>query len=675
VYALGCVTFEMLTGRTLFSGETPDEVITKHLIEDPDFGAGWPPAGAPVGLAAVVARAVSRKPDDRYPTAGGYASALDGLMRERPAAAAVLPRPSPQADPPPVPFAAPAKEKIEPPPKAAVAAPGSIPPPKSVISPTPVQTPPQPVTEVQQLAPNVGVGKPGTPSPSVPAPTAPSQRRNRWVWIGGAIALLLLGCFGAVVLLPLIRPTPTAVPPTEAPTTATLTTAPTTVAPTAAAATAFPTAAAATQAPAATATSGTTTALKDPKDVALAAAGGKQLGGTLDILAVWAGSEQDSFLAVVKPFEDATGVKVDFESTRDLAAVLTTRVNGGNPPDIAAAPSASLAASWAAEGKLIDLTPIVDMAQLKSDYAQSWIDLGTVNGKLVKVFAWSGLKGLIWYDPNVYKGPNPPKTWDELQAWTETQADAGTTPWCIGLESGAASGWPATDWIEDIVLRQAGVDVYDKWYQGTQTWSSPEIKQAWQTFGSVATDPKMVNGGPNSVLTLNFGNGGDGLFKTPPACYLHHQASFITSFFESNTPGLKAGVDYNFFGFPDINPQFSGTYEVVGDSFAMYKDTPQARAFIKYMTSPEAQAIWVARGGKLGANKRVPLDAYPDALSKKAGAIIASAKAVRFDASDLMPDAMNQAFWKAIVQYVQAPDELDSILANLDSVQKDAYKK
>ncbi len=224
-------------------------------------------------------------------------------------------------------------------------------------------------------------------------------------------------------------------------------------------------------------------------------------------------------------------------------------------------------------------------------------------------------------------------------------------------------------------MRQSGVDVYDKWYQGTQTWTSPEIKQAWQTFGAVATDPKMVNGGPSSVLTLNFGNGGDQLFKTPPGCYLHHQASFITSFFESNTPGVKAGVDYNFFGFPDINPQFSGTYEVVGDSFAMYKDTPQARAFIKYITSPEAQAIWVARGGKLGANKRVPAAAYPDALSKTAGQLIANAKAVRFDASDLMPDAMNTAFWKATLDYVQNPGNLDSILANLDSVQKDAYKK
>jgi alpha-glucoside transport system substrate-binding protein len=497
------------------------------------------------------------------------------------------------------------------------------------------------------------------------------MRNKFWSVISMVAVLALLGAAcgpAATTAAPTTAPVATTAPqPTTAPAaTEAPTTAPATQAP---AATTAPTTAAAT------ATSGTTGALKDPKDVALAAAGGKQLGGTLDILSVWAGSEQDSFLAVVKPFEDATGVKVDFESTRDFAAVLTTRVNGGNPPDIASAPSASQAASWAAEGKLVDLTPMVDMAQMKNDYAQSWIDLGTVNGKLIQVFAWSGLKGLIWYDPKTYDGPNPPKTWDELQAWAKTKADAGTTPWCIGLESGAASGWPGTDWIEDIVLRQAGVAVYDKWYQGTQAWTSPEIKTAFQTFGSVATDSKMVNGGPTSELTLNFGNGGDQMFKTPPGCYLHHQASFITDFFVKNTPGLKPVTDFNFFGFPDINAQFSGTAEVVGDSFAMYKDTPQGEAFIKYIVSPEAQAIWVARGGKLAANKRVPADVYPDALSKGAGQIIASAKAVRFDASDLMPDAMNQAFWKAILQYVQSPGDLDSILANLDSVQKDAYKK
>lgn len=477
------------------------------------------------------------------------------------------------------------------------------------------------------------------------------------------LAVMLLSACG-----PKATQAPTSAPVTEAPTTA-ATEAPTT------AATEAPTTAA-TQAPTSAPTSAPAAALRDPQEVALEAAGGQKIGGTLNMLGVWAGSELDNFKAVLKPFEEATGITVDIESTRDLNTVLTTRVEGGNPPDIASAPSAGVAASWAAEGKLVDLTDAVDMNQMKQDYAQSWLDLGTSpDGKLYQIFAWAALKGPIWYDPKTYDGPNPPKTWDELQAWAKQKADSGTTPWCIGLESGAASGWPGTDWIEDIVLRQAGPDVYDKWWQGKQAWTSPEIKKAFETFGSVATDPKMVNGGPTAELTLNFGNGGDALFTNPPGCYLHHQATFITDFFVKNTPTIKPVDDFNFFAFPDINPQFAGSVEVVGDSFALYKDTPQGRALIKYLTSPEAQSIWVKLGGKLGANKRVPPDAYPDDLARNAGNIIASAKVVRFDASDLMPSAMNEAFWKAILDYVQNPGDLDSILANLDSVQKDAYTK
>src|SRR5262249_11236902 len=143
-----------------------------------------------------------------------------------------------------------------------------------------------------------------------------------------------------------------------------------------------------------------------------------------------------------------TGVKVEFEGTRDFNAVLTTRVNGGNPPDIASPPSVSQVAEWAKAGKLVDLTNIVDVAQLKSDDGQSWVDLGTSEGKLVTIFTWSAVKGPIWYNPKTYDGPKPPKTWDELQAWAEKKAASGQTPWCVGVESGAASGWAGTDWIE-----------------------------------------------------------------------------------------------------------------------------------------------------------------------------------------------------------------------------------
>ncbi|RIK29836.1 MAG: ABC transporter substrate-binding protein [Chloroflexi bacterium] len=414
--------------------------------------------------------------------------------------------------------------------------------------------------------------------------------------------------------------------------------------------------------------------LRTPQEAALEAAGGEQLGGTVSVLGTWGGSEQESFLAMVRPFEEATGTTIEYEGTRDLNAVLTTRVQGGNPPDLAGLPGPGQMAEFAADGHLVDLSDVLDLATMQEDYAQSWIDLASHDGRPVGIFIKAALKGLIWYNPNQYTGPLPPESWDELQSWAAETAAAGTTPWCIGLESGAASGWPGTDWIEDIVLRQSGPDVYDQWYQGELPWTSPEIRSAFEAFGAIVTDPQMVFGGPLTALTLNFGNGGDALFTDPPGCYLHHQASFITDFFVTNFPDLQPVEDFNFFAFPDIDPQYSGAVEAAGDLFGMFNDTPQARALLNYLTTPEAQAIWVQRGGALSPNRRVPEEAYPDPLAQQAGQILTSADIVRFDASDLMPEAMNNAFWSAILEYVQNPGDLDRILENLDQVQQDAYQ-
>jgi alpha-glucoside transport system substrate-binding protein len=405
--------------------------------------------------------------------------------------------------------------------------------------------------------------------------------------------------------------------------------------------------------------------------------GGGSGSKTVSVLGTWGGNEQDSFLAMVKPFEDKTGIKVQYEGTRDLNAVLATRVQGGNPPDLAGLPGPGQMADFAKQGKLIDLGGVLDMSQMNSDYSSDWIKLGQVNGKQYGIFIKAAVKGLIWYSPKNFqaKGYTAPKTFDELTSLSKKIADSGTTPWCIGFESGAASGWPGTDWLEDIMLRQSGPDKYDQWYQGTLKWTSTEVKNAFATFGAIVNDPKMTFGGKSAVLSTSFQTAGDPLFKNPPGCYMHHQASFITDFFKQGNASLKEGTDFTFFQFPDINTQYAGGVEAAGDLFGMFKDTPNARELIKYLTTAEAQQIWVKRGGALSPNKKVAASAYPDDLARQSGQILTSAKITRFDASDLMPEAMNNAFWKAILDYVNNPSNLDSILANLDKVQSEAYKK
>jgi alpha-glucoside transport system substrate-binding protein len=407
--------------------------------------------------------------------------------------------------------------------------------------------------------------------------------------------------------------------------------------------------------------------------------GTTQNAGSVKVVAVWTGQEQASFMAVTKPFSDRTGIKISYESTRDEDAILTSRVAAGNPPDLAAAPSPQLLTQFAKQGKVVALNDAVDMSALQSTTAKTWIDLGEPlkDGKLYQIFSWAAVKGLIWYDPKNFqaKGYNVPKSWDDLTALQAQIKSAGTTPWCVTVNSGSASGWPASDWLKEIVLSQSGPDVYDKWVAGTQKWSSPEIKAAWTTFGQIlGSNDSNVYGGSQYILATDFGSVGTPMFQSPPKCYMLNQASFITTFFTSANPALQPATDFNFFPLPDVSSQFTGAHVVAGDSWSMFHDTSQARQLVKYLTTAEAQTIWVKRGGKLAVNKDVNLNDYPDALSKESAQIIVTTKIAKYDATDNMPADMRSAAWKGLLDFIGSQSKLDSILKNLDTVQAAAYK-
>jgi alpha-glucoside transport system substrate-binding protein len=395
---------------------------------------------------------------------------------------------------------------------------------------------------------------------------------------------------------------------------------------------------------------------------------------TLDVIATWSGDEQKSFMAMVQPWENQTGNKIAYESSRDVNALLTTRIQAGNPPDLAGLPGPGQMAQFAKQGKLLSLDNAVDMNTMNSQYGSNWVKLGTVNGHLVGIFIKVAIKGLIYYDPKTISQAGldfstPPKTYDELNADAkQIRQKTGKTPWCIGIESGAATGWPGTDWIKDFFLRQAGPTKYEAWTQSQEPWNSPEMKTAWQTFGAVVNDPAMTYGGKNYVLSTNFATAFDPMFKSPPGCYLHHQASFITSFFTTDFPNLKPDTDFNFFGFPDINPQYTGPQVVAGDLFGMFKDSPAARSLIKYLTTPEAQKIWVKRGGAISPNKQVTEDNYTDSQTKAAAKLLLAANPPEFDAGDMQDNALQQAFFQGVTQYIQNPGQLDSILNHLEQL-------
>jgi alpha-glucoside transport system substrate-binding protein len=391
-------------------------------------------------------------------------------------------------------------------------------------------------------------------------------------------------------------------------------------------------------------------------------------GKTVNVIGTWGGDEQAAFLAMVKPWEDQTGAKVKYTGTRDINTVLTTGVASGVLPDLAGLPGPGQMAEYAKNGSLVPLDDVLDLQTYQQDTAPALVNLGKTDAKVYGVFIKAAIKGLIWYNPKLHDyASNPPKSWTDLLTQGAANKGSAKALWCLGIESGAASGWPGTDWIEDIVLRTAGPDVYTQWYQGKIKWSDPAIKNAFTIYAHDVVG--TTYGGAQTATATNFGNAGDPLFASPPGCEFLHQASFITGF--SQFKSHQAGTDYNFLPFPDIDPKYAGAVEGAGDLFGMFHNTPAARSLMKYLVTAPAQNIWVKKGGALSANKNAT--DYPDDISKRSAQVLANAKIFVFDASDSMPTAMNDAFWKAMVALTSGSKSVDQVLSDLDGAQKDAY--
>ncbi len=340
----------------------------------------------------------------------------------------------------------------------------------------------------------------------------------------------------------------------------------------------------------------------------------------------------------------------------------------GDPPDLAGLPGPGYMLELVRKGMLVNLADVIDTGRYLSETAPGFVAIGTVEGKLAGVFMKATVKGLFWYDPEVIQ-PGEPESWDDLQH-TAMTGHGGIAPWCIGLASDASSGWPGTDWVEDFVLRQSGPQVYDDWVAGRIRWTSPEIRRAFRSFGTVIDDA-VVEGGVQGVLRTHFSRAGDGLFTNPAKCLFAHQATFMSTFLDEAV--AKDGGRYDFIPFPDIEPRFSGALIGAGDLFALSNDTPAGRDLIRYLVSQEAQQLLVEHGGALSGNLKVT--DYPNELARRQAELLANATILRFDASDAMPDVMNEAFWQAILDFTADESRLDQILAQLDAVQAVAYKQ
>lgn len=392
------------------------------------------------------------------------------------------------------------------------------------------------------------------------------------------------------------------------------------------------------------------------------------------IAVVWSGGELEAFEKTLIPFEQDTGIDVVVESVgRDLPAILVTRLAVGNPPDLAAMPNPGQMKEFANQGALVALDGIVDL----SESSKAFIDLAKVDDRVYGLFISADLKSLVWYSPKAFaaKGYEVPTSWSAMiELCNKIVADGGT-PWALGMESGAASGWVGTDWVEDIMLRTAGPDLYDKWVSHEISWTHPAVKKAWEYFGQIVQQPNYIYGGAPGALMIFFGDSPNALFTDPPAAYMHRQATFIQSFILTANPGLVAGEDYDVFPFPPISPIFGNPLLGAGDLISAFNDTAETRALLNYLASAEAQGIWCKALGKLAVNKTVDPSIYPDPITVNAAEMLANAEVFRFDGSDLMPAAVGAGtFWSGVLDFVSGIP-LDTVLASIEASAIDAYTK
>ena len=408
---------------------------------------------------------------------------------------------------------------------------------------------------------------------------------------------------------------------------------------------------------------------------ATTASGSTSTKGSVQIVGVWTGDEQKAFQAVLAGFKAKyPNVKVTYRSTGDnTPTVLSTAVQGGNPPDLASVSQPGLVTDFQKKGSLkpMDFAKKTVLANYPPDIEK----LGEINGSLYGLIIKAANKSTIWYNVKAFKdaGINAPATWDEFIKDGNTLKASGIPAYSIG----GADGWTLTDLFENIYLRQAGPDMYDKLSKHTIKWTDPSVKKALTTMAQVIGDSANMAGGTSGALQTDFPTSVSNVFSSSPKAAQVIEGDFVPGVVASSNP-LKPTTGYNVFPFPAIGSTGANVVEGGGDVLMMFKDTPAVRALISYLATGEAQTIWAKRGGYSAPAKTVPPSAYPDAITRATATAVGKAKAFVFDLSDLQPASfgatVGQGEFKIFQDFLKTPSNATGISKTLESAAAKAYK-
>jgi alpha-glucoside transport system substrate-binding protein len=412
--------------------------------------------------------------------------------------------------------------------------------------------------------------------------------------------------------------------------------------------------------------------------VAVSTAGARHkhvgVSGSISIIGVWSGPEEKRFQAVIDGFTKANpDVKVKYTSGGDnTPTILSTAVQGGNPPDLASVAQPGLVKDFQGRGALKPMDFL--KPTMKANFAQSWIDLGTIKGHLYGMVFKGANKSTIWYSVPAFKtaGIKAPKSWPQLVKAAATLKASGTPAYSIG----GADGWTLTDLMENVYLRAAGATKYDQLAAHKIKWTDPSVKATLKIMAGILGNSAEIYGGTSGALQTDFPTSVNNVFSKPPKAAMVIEGDFVPGV---ATTKATAGTDYSQFAFPSINgspPAVVGG----GDSVVMFKDNPAARAFLTYLGGAEAGTIAAKfSGGFSSPNKNVPGSAYSDAISRATALALSHAKVFRFDLSDLQPAAfggtVGQGEFKIFQDFLKNPKNVNGIAAALEKSAAAAYKK
>ena len=400
-------------------------------------------------------------------------------------------------------------------------------------------------------------------------------------------------------------------------------------------------------------------------------------GQTVTVAGPWLQPEDGVFRSVLSYFAEATGAEAIYTGSDSFEQQIVIDAEAGAAPNIAVFPQPGLATDMAARGLLHPLPG--GMAGFTAENygaGQSWVDLGTFNdadgnAQHYGFFYNVNVKSLVWFVPENFEdaGYEVPGSMEDLRALTDQIVADGETPWCIGLGSGAATGWPATDWVEDIMLRTQPPEVYDDWTTNSMPFNDERVVAAINEFGWFIEDGKVA-GGKGAVASTDFRDSPKGMFASPPQCYMHRQASFVPAFFPE---GIAFGEDVDFFYFPSYDSKELGNPVLGGGTLMAITDPSDAtNALMEFFQLPLAHEVFGAQSGFLTPLKSVNPETYLNDALRGQAEILVNATTFRFDGSDLMPGGVGAgSFWTGMVDFTGGKDAqavADEIQASWDAL-------